>query len=431
MKKAWIAVIGTVMVVFVVGAACTAGFITGRAFPTQTPLSAITSLPELLEIDESANPPTEIVQTDVTGVPSADTGAPVDLESLFIPFWESWDIVHERYVDQPLDDQALLRGAIQGMLEALGDQHTSYMDPDQFRQANIPLDGEYEGIGAWVDTNATYLTIVSPMPGSPAEKAGLKPGDEIIAIDGDDMTGIDGNLVIRRVLGPAGTPVRLTILREGVTEPFEVEITRARITIPSVDSRMLDDNIAYVQLLTFGETTTQDLRTALRDLLRENPDGLILDLRNNGGGFLNTAIDVASEFISDGVVMYEQFGDGSRQTFNANGRGLATDIPLVVLVNGGTASASEIVAGAIQDRGRGIVVGTTTFGKGSVQTWAELSDGHGALRVTIARWFTPNDRLIHEIGIEPDIIVELPEDVTELETDVQLERAIEVLKTGQ
>jgi carboxyl-terminal processing protease len=431
MKKAWIAIIGALMVVFLVSAACMGGFLAGRVLPTQTPLTTIATLPQLLETESPTNPPTEVIQSEVTDAPMIDRGTPADLEVLFKPFWESWDVLHERYVDQPLDDEALMRGAIRGMLEALGDQHTSYMDPDQFRQANIPLDGEYEGIGAWVDTNATYLTIVSPMPGSPAEKAGLKPGDQIIAIDGDDMTGIDGNLVIRRVLGPAGTLVRLTILREGIIEPFDVDITRARITIPSVDSRMLDDNIAYVQLLTFGETTTNDLRNTLRELLRQNPDGLILDLRNNGGGYLNTAIDVASEFILDGVVMYEQFGDGSRQTFQANGRGLATDIPLVVLVNGGTASASEIVAGAIQDRGRGIVVGTTTFGKGSVQTWAELSDGQGALRVTIARWFTPSDRLIHETGIEPDIIVELPEEVSELETDVQLERAIEVLKTGQ
>jgi carboxyl-terminal processing protease len=334
-----------------------------------------------------------------------------------------------------------MRGAISGMLDALGDEHTSYMDPEQFQQANIPLDGEYEGIGAWVDPDTEFLTIVSPMPDSPAEKAGLKPGDQIIAVDGEDMAGIDGNLVIRRVLGPAGSDVVLTIFREGEAEPFDVTITRAKITIPSVDSRMLDNNIAYVQLITFGDTTVQDLRAALSDLLAQNPDGLILDLRNNGGGYLTTAIDVASEFIPEGIVMYEQFGDGSREEFNSNGRGIASEIPLVVLVNEGTASASEIVAGAIQDLGRGQLVGVTTFGKGSVQQWIPLTDDEGAVRVTVARWLTPNERQIHEIGLEPDFVVEMPELEEGLETpppdsgeeqpDPQLDKAIEILLGNQ
>ncbi|MBC8504485.1 MAG: S41 family peptidase, partial [Chloroflexi bacterium] len=297
-------------------------------------------------------------------VPSGDqSGTPDELRELFDPFWETWAFAH-----QP-DDQALLWGAISGMLDALGDQHTSFMDPDQFTQANIPLDGTYEGIGAWVDPNQEYLTIISPMSGSPAEDAGLLPGDEIIAVDGDDMSGIDGNLVIRRVLGPANSKVILTILRAGVEEPFDVEITRGRITIPSIEYHMLDDGIAYVQLFNFGEDTHQDLRNALEELYKENPVGLIFDLRNNGGGFLHTAVEVTSEFIGDGIVLYEEYGDGTRDTYEADGEGLATEIPLVVLINEGTASASEIVSGAIQDHGRAPLVGTTSFGKGSVQNW--------------------------------------------------------------
>ncbi len=334
---------------------------------------------------------------DSLPVPDGDqTGTPTELEDLFIPFWETWAFAHRP------DDQALVYGAISGMLDALGDQHTSYMDPDAFTQANIPLDGTYEGIGAWVDPNQEYLTIISPMSGSPAEEAGLLPGDEIVAVDGDDMTGIDGNLVIRRVLGPAGSKVILTIRRTGVEEFFDVEITRATITIPSVEYRMLDDDIAYIQLFNFGDETNQDLLNALESLLDQNPVGLVFDLRNNGGGFLNTAIDVTSEFIGDGVVMYEEYGDGSRDTYTADGEGLATEIPLVVLINEGTASASEIVSGAIQDYQRAPLVGTTSFGKGSVQNWIPLSNDQGAVRITIARWLTPNERQIHQVGLEPD-----------------------------
>jgi carboxyl-terminal processing protease len=302
------------------------------------------------------------------------------------------------------------------------------MDPEQYRQANIPLKGEYEGIGAWVDVSTEFLTVVSPMPDSPAEKAGLKAGDQVIAIDGEDMTGIDANLALRRVLGPAGTPVTLTILRENEPEPFDVTLTRANIVVPSVASKMVDENIGYVQLFTFGDTTTEDLRSALDDLRTQKPNALILDLRNNGGGGLRTAIEVASEFVGDGVIMYEEYGDGSRDTYDAIKGGTATEIPLVVLINEGSASASEIVAGAIQDSGRGQLVGVTSFGKGSVQNWIPLKDDQGAVRVTIARWLTPNGRTIHEIGLEPDIVVEMTEEDIAAERDPQLEKAIELLK---
>lgn len=354
------------------------------------------------------------------------TEEPSDLDELFQPFWQAWEIVHEQYVDQPVDDVELMRGAIQGMLQALDDPHTSYMDPQEFQQANAPLQGEYEGIGAWVDVSGDYLTIISPMPDSPAEEAGLKPGDRVIAVNGEDMTGVDGNLVLREILGPAGTDVVLTVDRGG--RVMDITITREKITVPSVTGEMLEDNIAYIQLLTYGERTRVELRSELRRLLRENPDGLILDLRNNGGGYLDTAIDVVSEFIDEGVVMYEQFGDGREVEYRARGRGLATDIPLVVLVNEGTASASEITAGAIQDYGRGVLVGTTTYGKGSVQNWILLDDDSGAVRVTVARWLTPDRRQIHEVGLEPDVVVELTEEDWEAGRDPQLDAAVDILK---
>lgn len=351
---------------------------------------------------------------------------PASREELFEPFWEAWDLVHDEFVEQ-VDDVSLMRGAIRGMMEALGDPHSAYMDPDEYRQATISLDGTYEGIGAWVDPDGEYLTIISPMPNSPAEAAGLESGDEIIAVDGEDVSGMDGNRVIRLVMGPAGTAVDLTIQREGEPSPFTVEVTRREIDIPSVESRMLEGNIAYLRLFTFGDQSTEDLRTELRRLLDQDPQGLILDLRGNGGGFLNTAIEIASEFIDEGVILTERFGDGTEQEFRARRGGLATEIPLVVLIDEGSASASEIVAGAIQDHDRGQLLGTQSFGKGSVQNWIPLESDGGAVRITIARWYTPDGHLISEQGLEPDVVVEVDPEELGPDEDPQLERAVELL----
>jgi carboxyl-terminal processing protease len=404
----------TLVVGLLLAGAFSGGMIVGWAMPEQTVRELVTPN----EMPGLQSP---------TGEPD-EQAEPRDREELFTTFWEAWDILHENYVDQPLDDEALMRGAIDGMMSSLGDPHTTYMDPEQFRRANAPLEGEYEGIGAYVDITGDYLKIISPMPDSPAENAGLKPEDVIVAVDGEDMTGVDGNLVLRRILGPAGTDVTLTIQRPNQTETFDVTITRAKIIMPSADGEMLDDGIAYVRVYTYGDKTMQELRSTLNTLMAQKPTGMILDLRNNGGGYLPTAIEVTSEFVKGNqIVMYEEFGDGSRQTFKSKNGGLATNIPLVVLVNGGSASAAEITAGAIQDLGRAELVGTTTFGKGSVQRWAALRNDQGAVRVTIARWYTPNDRQIHEIGLEPDHVVELTEEDTEDELDPQLDKAIELL----
>jgi carboxyl-terminal processing protease len=300
------------------------------------------------------------------------------------------------------------------------------MTPEELEQANEALEGEYEGIGAWVDITGDYVEVLSPMKGSPAAEAGLLPKDKVIAIDGEDMTNIPGQLVLQRILGPAGTDVTLTILRGD--ESFDVTITRANITVPTAEAEMLEDNIAYIALLNYGENTTEQLRAELKIVLDQNPDGLIFDLRNNGGGYLNTAIQVVSEFIGEGVVMYEEYGDGQTLTHNAIPGGLATEIPLVVLVNEGTASASEITAGAIQDYQRAPLVGVTTYGKGSVQSWIALSDNAGGVRVTIARWLTPEKRQIAEQGLTPEYIVEMTEEDYAAGRDPQLEKAIEVLK---
>lgn len=360
-----------------------------------------------------------------------DNGTPAELRALFAPFWETWDIVHEQFVDQPVDDLKMMQGAISGMLQALGDEHTGYMDPETFIEATRPLDGSYEGIGAYVDVTGEYLTVISPMPGSPAEAAGLKAADRIIMIDGKDMTGIDPSVALKSVLGPAGTDVTLTVQRGEENEILEFTITRATIDLPSVEGEMLEGDIAYIAISTFGENTTQLLKEYLTELLAENPRGLILDLRYNTGGYLITAIEVISQFIPEGIVMYEVEGDGTETAYEALPGGLATEIPLVVLVNEGSASASEITAGAIQDFERGLIVGVTTYGKGSVQNWIPLVDDQGAIRVTIARWLTPNRRQITKIGLTPDFIVELTEDDIAAGIDPQLDKAVELLLSGQ
>ena len=394
-----------------------AGFIAGGALgnPFQMPLSHFLFQP----VDEDAPP----IQ-DVTD----QTGTPQDLEEVFKPFWQSWDVVKQFYVEQPVDEELMMRGAIRGMLESLGDEHTSYLDPKTYNETRAVLEGEeYEGIGAWVDIRGDYLTIISPMPGSPAENAGLKSGDQVIAINGENMTGIDGELVRQRILGPKGTKVTITFLREGEAEPLVVEIVRASIVVPSVVGEIRDDNIAYVRLMTFGSGTTENLKTTLEELLAQKPTGLVLDLRNNGGGYLDTAIEVVSQFIGNGTIMHEEYGDGRRETYEAMRGGLATKIPLVVLINQGTASASEIVAGAIQDRGRGYLVGMTSFGKGSVQNSVVLENDEGAIRVTTAKWLTPNDRQIHKIGLQPDFPLEITEEDIAAGRDTQIEKAMAVL----
>ena len=414
-KRTWI-IIGIVGGLIIIASAFSAGAIVGNILLPK---------PDLSWFSES----TQIVPTQaVDNAPTVDPSVIISTEELFIPFWETWEIIHDQYVDQPVDNTTLMRGAISGMLDSLGDQHTSYMNPDQYMQANIPMDGEYEGIGAWVDTTSEYLTIISPMPNSPAEEAGLLPGDQVIMIDGEDMTGIDGSLVIRKVLGPAGSKVVLTIRREGTPEPFDVSIIREKITIPSIESKMLEENIGYVQIMTFGADTRSELRENLEGLLEQNPIGLIVDLRNNGGGYLQTAVEVGSEFIAEGVILYEDYGtDEEMEEFHAHKGGLATEIPLVLLVNEGSASASEIVAGAIQDHQRGPLVGAITFGKGSVQNWVELRNNQGAVRVTIARWLTPDKRQIHETGLTPEFLVEFTEEDFEADLDPQLDKAIEVM----
>jgi carboxyl-terminal processing protease len=355
-------------------------------------------------------------------------GTPSDLVAAFGPFWQAWDVVHSQYVDQPIDNRALMRGAIRGMLAALDDPYTAYLDPQQEEIANTGLEGEFEGIGATVETDEAtgYTRVVAPIAGSPAETAGVRTGDLIITIDGEDIVGQDITTVVSKVRGPAGSQVTLELRREGETDLLRVTITRGVITIESVESRMLEGQIGYVRINSFGDDTARDFREQLQTLIDQSPTGLIVDLRGNPGGLLTTAIDVVSELVPDGVVMREQFGDGSQREYEAHPGGLATTLPLVVLIDEGSASASEIVAGAVQDRRRGQLVGATSFGKGSVQTVVDLA-GDGVVRVTIARWLTPNGAWIHERGITPNVIVERSAEDIEAGRDPQLDAAVRML----
>jgi carboxyl-terminal processing protease len=347
-------------------------------------------------------------------------------EELFKPFWEAWQIVHDEYLVQPVDDEKMMQGAIRGMMDSLGDPHSGYMTPSEYSDSTMSLEG-YSGIGAYVNTEGEFLTITEPMEGSPSEAAGIKAGDQILAIDGEDMTGVLPELARQKVLGPAGTKVVLTIRREGVEEPFDVTVTRAQITIPSTEYRMLDNNLAYIRLSSFSDTTGDELHAALQELLAQNPKGLILDMRYNPGGYLDAAVDVGSEFLPDGVLATEEFGDGTQKTYNASGEGLAYKIPMVVLVNEWSASSSEVVAGALQDRDRAQLVGVTTFGKGTAQYWIALSDDEGAIRVTIARWLTPNGRNVTGTGLTPDVEVQISEADVQAGIDTQLDKAVEIL----
>jgi carboxyl-terminal processing protease len=354
-------------------------------------------------------------------------------DEAFKLFWEAWDLIESDFYGDLPSDEELTFGAIRGATETLGDPHTAFIDPDAAEYRRQTEGGSYEGIGAFVNMEDGRLIIVQPMKGQPAEQAGLRPGDIVLKVDDTPIENMSLYEAIALILGPAGTQVRLNIAREG-EEPFDVEITRARIETPLVESEMRDDGLGYVALYGFDYGASSGLGEAIEDLLDQNPSGLILDLRGNPGGLLHEAVLTTGLFLpKDELVMIERTKEEEErltpEMFGSDGP-VALDIPMVVLVDGGSASASEILAGALQDLDRAVLIGETTFGKGSVQVPHELSNG-AELRVTIARWFTPNDRAIHGEGLDPDIEVELTAEDFEAELDPQLDRAVEYLLSGE
>lgn len=342
---------------------------------------------------------------------------------------EIWDVLQQDYVDgRALDGDKLGRGAIDGLITALGDRHTSYIDARVYEQERNSFQQRYEGIGAHVTANVDgHIVIVSPIVGSPAEEAGLRPGDRILEVDGESTKGMNLADVVAKIKGPRGTRVRLLVLHDGHAAPTAVEITRAEIKTGSVFTRMLPDNIAHIRVTQFGQRTGTELKDALKDLKQKGARAVVLDLRNNPGGLLETTVESASQFLKDGIVAYQMDRNGKRETWDVRSGGEALTIPLTVLVNQGSASGSEVLAGAMQDRGRAVVIGTKTFGKGSVNHIRELSDG-SALYVTIARWLTPKEHLIEGNGLMPDIVVPITEEDLRSQRDPQMERAIEALR---
>lgn len=356
----------------------------------------------------------------------ASSRIPAEAREVFDPFWEVWNLASEQYYDQPLDPTFLMEGAIDGMLSTLEDPNTRYLPPAVEESARDSMEGEIQGIGVFVEMVDEQITVVSPFEGSPADRAGIMPGDILLQADGVDLTGMDLSDAASLIRGPAGTNVHLVILRGDETREFDV--TRDVVQIPSVRGEMLPGDIAYVRLSRFGNRTPQELQDVLDELLSQNPQGMILDLRNNPGGGLDASVDIADQFLDEGVVLTERFGNGRERVFRTSDRGLAEEIALVVLVNEGSASASEVLAGAIRDRDRGALVGETTFGKGTVQTWHALSNG-GGVRITTARWLTPDGDWVHEAGLAPDVIVPAAEvQPEEPADDPQVQAAIQALR---
>ncbi|MFQ5857958.1 MAG: S41 family peptidase, partial [Anaerolineae bacterium] len=327
----------------------------------------------------------------------------------FDVFWEAWDILHrDHYSPLPSSDE-MVYGAIRGAIEALDDPYTTFANPREAQLFEESLSGSFEGIGATVEKRDGRIIIVAPLPKTPAERAGLRTGDVVLEVNGESLLGADVWEAVARIRGPRGTSVTLTISRAGQPDPFDVTIRRDRIELPAVEARVIQENdapIAYVKLYRFSNSAPRRFRSELRRVMSGKPQGVILDLRDNPGGYLHVAVQIASEFIDEGLILTERGKDGQRPHRAQSGGLLAGEnsLPLVVLVNKGSASASEIVAGAIQDHGRGELIGETTFGKGLVQVSHDLSDG-SSLRVSTARWFTPDGRQIQELGLEPDIAV--------------------------
>lgn len=334
-------------------------------------------------------------------------------------------IIKGTYVEK-ISSKKLVTGAIKGMMESLNDPYSRYLDKSHFQMVEEETAGNYEGVGIMLGMEDSKLTVISPIKNTPADKAGIKTDDIIIKVDKKSTKNMTINQAVKLIRGPKGTTVVLVIERKGEKEPLEFELERAKIETPNVSSKIVEDDIGYVHLHFFGGGSGDSVKKAVEELKDQGAKGIILDLRNNPGGLLDESIDVASVFMDSGVVVKIKERKGAEQVFRARGKA-DSKIPLVILVNKGSASASEIVAGAIQDTDRGVLVGETTFGKGSVQDVRRLSDGSGIL-ITIAQYFTPKGRSLHKKGVKPDEVVKTDKEVPLKDEDPQLDRAKEIIR---
>lgn len=385
--------------------------------PAQTVAQATTvSFNSVVELDQSPSPSMPLAPSE------------------FAAFWEAWSFLENQFYGDIPSDSERMYGAIRGMVNSYGDQHTAFIDPARAAIMSENIRGSFEGIGATVRLDELdRLVIVEALPERPAFQAGLRAKDVVLKVDGLPVDGLSLYEAVALIRGPAGSTVVLMVAREGKREPFEVPVVRAKIEIKVVESKILEDapEIGYVRLTQFSNGAARKVARAIKTLLDSGATAIIFDLRGNPGGLLSEAVEVSSLFVADGTIVVEKLKDGQEKRFNAAYHPhVATEIPLVLLVNGGSASASEIVAGAMQDLERATLVGEQTFGKGSVQLPHNLSDG-SELRVTIAEWLTPALRQINGQGITPDIAVEMTAEEVEQDLDPQLDAAVEYLQTTQ
>jgi carboxyl-terminal processing protease len=355
-------------------------------------------------------------------------GADVTID--FSLFWKVWDLLKSDYVDSAkLDSRTLFYGAIKGMMAATGDPYTTFFDPQENTDFNQQISGNFEGIGAELGVKNDILTVIAPLDGTPAAKAGLKAGDEIIKINGKDASSMTVDEAVGSIRGPKGTSVVLTIYRSGDQNTQDITVQRDIITVKSVNLSWKDNNIADIKISEFGDDTTQGFSDAISQVVAKKANGLIIDLRNNPGGYLQSAIDIASKMLpANKVVVIEQGSDGKQQKMYTNGGDIASNMETVMLINEGSASASEILSGALKDNRTNVtLIGQKSFGKGSVQQLINLDQGTAA-KITVAHWLTPNGDQINKIGITPDQQVDYTNDDFNNGRDPQLDAAMKFLE---
>jgi carboxyl-terminal processing protease len=351
--------------------------------------------------------------------------APVD----FSPFWVAWDTIKSKYVNKDsIDNQKMVWGAIQGLVGSLNDPYSVFFPPDESKSFQDEMRGDFGGVGMEIGVRNNALIVISPLKGTPAERAGIKSGDKILKIDDKVTTDMDAEKAARLIRGEKGTSVKLTILKKNSEKPVEINITREIIKIPVLDTEKKPGGIFVIKMYNFSSNSANVFRNSLREFINSGSDKLILDLRNNPGGYLESSVDIASWFLPVGkVVVREKFASGEEDLFRSKGYDIFKNLPFVILVNEGSASASEILAGALQEHGIAKLVGQKTFGKGSVQELVQITPDT-SLKITIAKWLTPNGRSISDEGLEPDYKVEITDKDTEAGRDPQMDKAIELLK---
>ena len=398
-----------IVLILVIGLVFLAGFYSGQR---KSSLSKIDS--HVLAYSEEAKNFSKTIQAEET----------FDANMYF----EVWDTLKRDYVDKnKIKDKDLFYGSLKGLAQAVNDPYTVFMDPKTSQEFTDDLAGTFEGIGAEVGMRNEIITIIAPLDGMPAQKAGILAGDKVYAIDGQPTMGMTVDEAVKKIRGPKDTQVTLTVLRGAGDSAQEIKITRGVIVVKSLKTEMRSDGIYVIKISSFNDDTLTLFNKAVDEIVNKKPKGVILDLRNNPGGYLETSVILASEWIEAGPVVAEQFGENRRNEYPASGLARLKDTPTVVLINGGSASASEIVAGALRDYKKATLVGEQTFGKGSVQTLRSLSDG-SSIKITIAKWLTPAGDFINEKGIAPDVKVDLTIDEINKNLDPQLNKALEILK---